>query len=275
MPIATTSSPPKILLLIILAAARCCTGFRSRAGPSRAPLPRHGALPLPRDGPPRGANPPRRHGRNRSSRLLHQNAAGDDENDGGAQDDIAATEEVGGGGGGKKKEKKKKKKDEEERAGVTWEEMMSDPELRQIEFDSSIKRKNAMLLPQRISAAVTTLGWLFVGCGILLNQLGLAYVRDPTGGIRIGSLNERDFQAEVVRGGRRREAEAAKEEEEEEKKTSSRYPSISHHSGGGAKNARVLSWLEQGGMSWDDEYQGRMKKLHVRTTTIIHNDRYE
>jgi hypothetical protein len=238
-------------------------------------LPRHGALP--RDGLPRGANPPRRHGRNnRSSRLPHQNAAGDDENDGGAHDDIAASEEGGGGGGGKKKERKEKKEEEERRAGVTWEEMMSDPELRQIEFDSSVRRKNAMLLPQRISAAVTTLGWLFVGCGILLNQLGLAYVRDPTGGIRIGSLDERDFQAEVVRGGRRGEAEAAKaaKAEEEEGEEKSRYPSISHHSGGGANNARVLSWLEQGGMSRDDEYQGRMKKLHVRTTTIIHNDRY-
>ena len=139
------------------------------------------------------------------------------------------------------KKKKKKEKDEEKRAGLTWEEMMSDPELRQIEFDSSIKRKNSLLLPQRISAAVTTLGWLFVGFGILLNQLGLAYVQDPSGGIRIGSLDERDFQAEVVRGGRRREAAAAAAAEEEKK---SRYPSISH-SGGGAKNACVLSWLEQ------------------------------
>ena len=217
--------------------------------------------------------------------LPHANAPDDDEHDGGGgaaddddddddDDDIAATtttEEEGGG-------KKENKDEEERRAGVTWEEMMSDPELRQIEFDSSVRRKNAMLLPQRISAAVTTLGWLFVGCGILLNQLGLAYVRDPTGGIRIGSLDERDFQAEVVRGGRRGEAEAAKasKAEEEEREEKSRYPSISHHSGGGANNARVLSWLEQGGMSWDDEYQGRMKKLHVlRTTTIIHNDRYE
>ena len=111
---------------------------------------------------------------------------------------------------------------------------MSDPELQKIEFESSINRKNAMLLPQRISAAVTTLGWLFVGGGILLNQLGLAYVRDPAGGIRIGSLDERDFQAEVVRGGRREAATA------EEKK--SQYPSIPRS---GDSNARVLSWLEQ------------------------------
>jgi hypothetical protein len=220
---ATTSSPLNILLLI-LAAAQCCTGFPSRAGlPARLPhhgVPSHDVLPR--------CVHPRRHGRNRSSRL-HPNA-GDGEDDEGA-DDIAVSEE----GGGKKKD--------EERAGLTWEELMSDPELRQIEFDSSINRKNAMLLPQRISAAVTTVGWLFVGGGILLNQLGLAYVRDPAGGIRIGSLDERDFQAEVVRVGRR-EAAAA-----EEKK--GRYPSISRS---GDWSVHVLSWLDLE-KEWEEESQ--------------------
>ncbi|KAL3795890.1 hypothetical protein HJC23_002161 [Cyclotella cryptica] len=70
----------------------------------------------------------------------------------------------------------------------TWEELQSDPELSRIELESSIRRKNAMLLPQRISQAVSTLAWGFVIVGILLNQLGYAYIRDPSGGIGVGTL---------------------------------------------------------------------------------------
>jgi hypothetical protein len=89
------------------------------------------------------------------------------------------------------------------REGLTWEELSADPELRKMEFDSSMNRKNSLLLPQRISQAITTLAWLFVAGGIILNQFGLAYVKDPSGGIGIGSLDERDFQREVLREGRR------------------------------------------------------------------------
>ncbi len=88
------------------------------------------------------------------------------------------------------------------REGLTWEELSADPELRKIEFDSSMNRKNSLLLPQRISQAITTLAWLFVAGGIILNQFGLAYIKDPSGGIGIGSLDERDFQREVLREGR-------------------------------------------------------------------------
>lgn len=88
---------------------------------------------------------------------------------------------------------------DEERMGLTWEEMMADPELRRFENESSRKEWNAMLLPQRISQAVTTLGWLFVIGGVVLPYFGLAYVRNPAGGIGIGSLDERDFQREVMR----------------------------------------------------------------------------
>ncbi|KAL7502101.1 hypothetical protein ACHAWX_000456 [Stephanocyclus meneghinianus] len=70
----------------------------------------------------------------------------------------------------------------------SWEELQSDPELSRIELESSIRRKNAMLLPQRISQAVSTLAWTFVIVGILLNQFGYAYIRDPSGGIGIGTL---------------------------------------------------------------------------------------
>jgi len=89
------------------------------------------------------------------------------------------------------------------REGLTWEELSADPELRKMEFDSSMNRKNSLLLPQRISQAITTLAWLFVAGGIILNQFGLAYIKDPSGGIGIGSLDERDFQREVLREGRR------------------------------------------------------------------------
>ena len=95
---------------------------------------------------------------------------------------------------------------------------------------------------------------------------------------RHGLSGQTDSQMKALRGliskTPRWVAAKASKAEEEEREEKSRYPSISHHSGGGANNVRVLSWLEQGGMSRDDEYQGRMKKLHVRTTTIIHNDRY-
>lgn len=143
----------------------------------------------------------------------------------------------------------KKKKENEMREGddlLTWEQIMSDPELRKLEYDNSINRKNAMLLPQRISSAITTLGWLFVGGGIILNQLGFAYVRDASGGIRIGSLNERDFQLEVVMEGR-----AAKKEKEIEEGGGRRIdgsnPSVSRSSG----DANERRWLEGGGGAAD------------------------
>ena len=101
-----------------------------------------------------------------------------------------------------KSEETKNKGGDTKREGLTWEELLLDAELRKIEFDSSMERKNSLLLPQRISQAITTLAWLFVVSGIILNQLGLAYVKDPSGGIGIGSLDERDFQREVLREGR-------------------------------------------------------------------------
>ena len=76
------------------------------------------------------------------------------------------------------------------------------------------------------------MAWLFVAGGIVLNQLGLAYVKDPSGGLGIGSLDERDFQREVIREGR------MIHNAEKESSTVSFVPTeiSSHH---------ILSWARQ------------------------------
>ncbi len=92
--------------------------------------------------------------------------------------------------------KKDKNVDDE---SYSWAELQADEKLRQMEYNSSIKRKNAMLLPQRISRAIYTLGWTFVISGILLNSLGFAWISKPEGGIGIGTLDQRNFQRELYR----------------------------------------------------------------------------
>ncbi|EJK69704.1 hypothetical protein THAOC_09011 [Thalassiosira oceanica] len=86
----------------------------------------------------------------------------------------------------------------------TWAELQADPELRE---------------------TVSALGWLFVGCGLILNQFGLAvspqtnsrigstintnygsimqWVPQQSGGIRVGTLDQLDFQKELMREKRR------------------------------------------------------------------------
>ena len=123
-------------------------------------------------------------------------------------------------------------RDNDDKGGYTWEELQADPELRQLEFDSSIDRKNTMLLPQRISQAVTALAWLFVASGFILNALGYAWVQDPTGGIRVGTLDESNFQREVMREGRRTH-------DDDEKKTPT---SISQTETG---NKYFFRWIEE------------------------------
>lgn len=93
----------------------------------------------------------------------------------------------------------------------SWAQIQADEKLRKLEFDASIKRKNSILLPQRISQAVTTFGWLFVISGFVLNQTGFAWVRDPSGGVRIGTLDERDFQKEIIKERRQSNDEVGKE----------------------------------------------------------------
>mmetsp|Transcript_16306 Transcript_16306/g.37717 ORF Transcript_16306/g.37717 Transcript_16306/m.37717 type:complete len:197 (-) Transcript_16306:225-815(-) len=85
----------------------------------------------------------------------------------------------------------------------TWAELQADPELRETELRSTRKRRNSLFLGQNISAAVSALGWLFVGCGLILNQFGLAWVPQQSGGIRVGTLDQLDFQKELMREKRR------------------------------------------------------------------------
>lgn len=82
----------------------------------------------------------------------------------------------------------KDKQSTDESNSYSWAELQADPELSKLERNSSIQRKNAMLLPQRISQATSIVAWSFVIGGIVLNSLGYAWVRDPSGGIGIGTL---------------------------------------------------------------------------------------
>ncbi|KAL7454102.1 hypothetical protein ACHAWC_008521 [Mediolabrus comicus] len=80
----------------------------------------------------------------------------------------------------------------------SWAELQADEELRQLEFKSSMKRKNMLFLPQRISKAIYTLGWMFVITGIILNSLGFAYVEKPGGGLGIGTLDQESFKEKCI-----------------------------------------------------------------------------
>ena len=95
------------------------------------------------------------------------------------------------------------KDDAEEREGLTYDELMRDPELRQMEYDESMRRKKNMFLGQSISSAIQSLAWFFVFGGIILNQLGYAWVKSPSGGLGVGTLDQRDFQREMMGGSSR------------------------------------------------------------------------
>jgi len=121
----------------------------------------------------------------------------------------------------------------DERQGLTYDEMMRDPELREREFKASMKRKNQLFLGQTISRAVQTLAWGFVAVGFIANILGYAWVADPSGGLKIGTLEERDFQREMIKEKRR--AEAEKEDPVAVSISRIQSSSVNH----------VLNWLEQ------------------------------
>ena len=118
----------------------------------------------------------------------------------------------------------------DERQGLTYDEMMRDPELREREFKASMKRKNELFLGQTISRAVQTLAWGFVAVGFIANILGYAWVAAPGGGLKIGTLEERDFQREMIKEKRRAEA------EKDDLVSMSRIQSSDNH---------ILNWLEQ------------------------------
>ena len=94
---------------------------------------------------------------------------------------------------------KEKESDDNDNYSYSWAELQADEKLRQLEVQKSINRRNNMLLPKRISQAVTTLGWTFVVTGIVLNSLGFACVKKPEWGLGIGTLDQRNFQRELYR----------------------------------------------------------------------------
>eukprot|EP00584_Thalassiosira_punctigera_P020145 CAMPEP_0172574598 /NCGR_PEP_ID=MMETSP1067-20121228/136787_1 /TAXON_ID=265564 ORGANISM="Thalassiosira punctigera, Strain Tpunct2005C2" /NCGR_SAMPLE_ID=MMETSP1067 /ASSEMBLY_ACC=CAM_ASM_000444 /LENGTH=199 /DNA_ID=CAMNT_0013367231 /DNA_START=298 /DNA_END=897 /DNA_ORIENTATION=+ len=181
-----------LVILLILTAVHCCSGFCLRPGPRTLVL-SNGII-----GPRVHHQLPRQHQRSNNS-----------------NDDDDGVEKTDGG---------------DDRDLYTWEELQADPELRKVELDSSMNRKNNMLLPQRISMAVTTLGWMFVIGGVILEQSGYAWVKSPTGGLGIGTLDERDFQMEIMRERRKDEGE--------------KNPTLSV-SETEIANIHVLNWIEQ------------------------------
>lgn len=184
----------RFAILILLVAVQYCAGFSLHHG--RSPMPMLASGPTLFECTPY----------TRQSRRYATN----DENEEGKQPDEAT---------------------KDERDGYTWAELQADPELRKVEFDSSMNRKNRLFLPGRISAAVSTVGWLFVGVGLILNAVGYAWVKDPSGGLGVGTLDERAFQKEIMRE-RRIQAQEAKE---------SAVPVAR----AGIANEHVSSWLNQ------------------------------
>ena len=111
--------------------------------------------------------------RQRSTLLsLQEGNQNNNDNNNNNNDDVASQD--------RKTEKKTKGEIDN---SYSWAELQADEELRQLEFKSSMKRKNMLFLPQRISKAIYTLGWMFVITGIILNSLGFAYVEKPGGGL--------------------------------------------------------------------------------------------
>ncbi len=126
--------------------------------------------------------------RQRSTLLSLQEGNQNNNSNNNNNDDVASEDH--------KKEKKTKSDIDN---SYSWAELQADEELRQLEFKSSMKRKNMLFLPQQISKAIYTLGWMFVITGIILNSLGFAYVEKPGGGLGVGTLDQREFQREMYR----------------------------------------------------------------------------
>ena len=204
-------------LLLLLTAAQCCAGFYTSA-PSISRLPSHGIIhtnyELCHDMHHFNQQPKQRS--LSISMLRTSNDSSEEENP--ENDESSANDESND-------ENRKKE-------GLTWDEMMADPELRQLENESSRKEWNELLLPQRVSQAVTTVGWMFVVGGAILPYFGFAYVRKPEGGIRIGTLDERDFQRELMR----KDTQSRKE---------SKPTTISISRSSEETNGHIVSWLHK------------------------------
>jgi len=207
-------------LLLLLTAAQCCAGFYTSAAPSISRLPSHRIIhtysELCHDMHHFNQQP-----KQRSLSISMLRTSNDNHENHDDKDESSANDESND-------ENRKKE-------GLTWDEMMADPELRQLENESSRKEWNELLLPQRVSQAVTTVGWMFVVGGAILPYFGFAYVRKPEGGIRIGTLDERDFQRELMR----KDTLSRKE---------SKPTTISISRSSEETNGHIVSWLHKEGM---------------------------
>jgi len=196
------------ILLLLLAAVQRCSGFCSR------PVSCTRATAV-------GISTPY------TSQSLRRHLSSDDNNNNDDDDDDEQKQKSDG---------KKEKDDTVD--GYTWAELQADPELSKFEFKSSMKRKNKMFLGQNISRAITTLGWAFVIGGFVLNSVGYAWVKNPAGGLGVGTLDERDFQREIMREERRANNEDANAKEEKSTSLSLSKAETSEH---------ILAWIDQQG----------------------------
>jgi hypothetical protein len=76
---------------------------------------------------------------------------------------------------------------------------MTPAEISAMEAESSRKVSGRLELPGRIGEAVSAAAYLFVACGLLLNFFGYAYVLQDNHTIRIDTLENRQFQVELIK----------------------------------------------------------------------------
>jgi len=104
----------------------------------------------------------------------------------------------------KEKEKSSSNKNDEDNNNLlTYDELSRDPNLLIQSEKASDNILNTLTLPNRIGDAITTMGYLFVGVGLLLNINGYGYVVNSEGRITIDTLDNRAFQMEINKGNKR------------------------------------------------------------------------
>lgn len=82
----------------------------------------------------------------------------------------------------------------------TYEELQSNPELREMEANQAKQRYNLWSVPGRIGGALTAAGWLFVIVSTILNTQGYAWIPSTNGGgFSLGTLEERNFAKTMSR----------------------------------------------------------------------------
>jgi hypothetical protein len=88
----------------------------------------------------------------------------------------------------------KEEDDKEEEEEEEKDEPITLAELTRMEEESSRKVMDRLLLPQRIGEAVTSMAWLFVIGGFLLNVFGYDYVVNENHMLTIDTLENSQFQ---------------------------------------------------------------------------------